>query len=127
MSYSKGARGERELLSVFSEYDFVGLRAPSSGSTTQRELPDILVGDGSCVLAVEAKRSGGDYQYIDKYEIDDLYYFAEAFGAEPYIAVRFDYGDWFFFKEDELHKTDSGQYRVKNENVDKGRSISEIV
>lgn len=125
--YTKGAKGERELLEIFSEYNFVGLRAPSSGSTTERELPDVLVGDGCCVFAIEAKRSGGEYKYIDKYEIDDLHYFAECFGAEPYIAVRFDYGDWYFFKQEELHETEGGQYRIKNENVNKGETISDIV
>jgi Holliday junction resolvase len=127
MSYSKGAKGERELLDIFGEKGFVGLRAPSSGSTTQKELPDVLVGDGTCVLAIEVKRAGGDYQYIDEYEVDDLYYFAEAFGAEPYIGVRFDYGDWRFFTKDELHQTVGGKYRIKKENVDKGQRITEII
>jgi len=53
MSYSKGARRERELLSELNKNGYVGLRAPSSGSTTQRELPDIIAGkDGFC-LAIE--------------------------------------------------------------------------
>lgn len=127
MSYSKGAKGERELIELFAKYDFVGLRAPSSGSTTQRELPDVLVGNGCCIFAIEAKRCGGDYKYIDEYEIDDLYYFSEAFGAEPYIGVRFDYGDWRFFKEGDLHQTDGGQYRIKKDNVNKGGKLSEII
>jgi Holliday junction resolvase len=126
-NYTKGARGERELLSIFGEENFVGLRAPSSGSTTQRELPDILVGRRGFVLAIEAKREGGEYKYLDEQEIEDLYYFAEQFGAEPYIAIRFDYGDWYFFKREEMHQTDSGRYRIKKENVNKGRKLSEII
>lgn len=125
--YKKGARGERELLSLFGEEGFVGLRAPSSGSTTQRELPDILIGKSGYVLAIEAKRSGGKYQYLDESEIKDLYYFAEQFGAEPFIGVRFDRGDWHFFKKQEMHQTDNGRYRVKKENINKGRTLSEII
>jgi Holliday junction resolvase len=126
-NYTKGAKGERELLSLFYEEGFVGFRAPSSGSTTERELPDVLVGNGELVFAIEVKRSGGDYEYLDEYEIEDLHYFAEAFGAEPFIAVRFDYGDWFLFEDHELHQTDGGRYRIKKENVDKGKTISDIV
>lgn len=127
MSYDKGARGERELLQVFFDEGFVGFRAPSSGSTTNRELPDVLVGNGESIFAFEAKRSGGEYKYIEEYEIADLCYFAESFGAEPYIAVRFDYGDWYFFKAEEMHQTAEGNYRVKEENVDEGRKISDIL
>lgn len=125
--YTKGAKGERELISLFGENGFVGLRAPSSGSTTERELPDILVGDSSSVFAIEAKRCGGDYKYIDEYEVEDLYYFAGQFGAEAYIAFRFDYDDWYFFTKEELHRTDGGRYRIKKENVDEGRTLQEIL
>ena len=81
MSYSKGARRERELLSNLNERGYVGLRAPSSGSTTQRELPDIIAGKNGFSLAIEVKDSSKDKIYVDKtkflYKIvaDNTYYF----------------------------------------------------
>jgi Holliday junction resolvase len=127
-NYTKGARGERELLEIFYEEGFVGLRAPSSGSTTERELPDLIVGCNGQAICLEVKRCSGDYFYIDSEEIEDLYTFSDAFGTDAYIAIRFDYQrEWRFFKEDMMHKTDGDRYRVKKENIDKGLKLSEII
>jgi len=127
-NYTKGAKGEREVLDLFDGWGFVGLRAPSSGSTTERELPDVLIGNNGYVLAIEVKRPGGDYLYLEEEEVEDLMYFSEMFGAEHYIGVRFDYGrDWFFFREWDMHQTDSGRYRIKKENVNKGKKVSDIL
>lgn len=111
-NYDKGARGENELIKELDERGFACLRAPSSGSTTQRELPDVLAGNGSVFYAFEAKRASGDCVYLDKEEIDDLEFFAQRFGAEAIVAVRFDYGDWFFVWKDDMHKTPGGNWRV---------------
>lgn len=126
MSYKKGARRERELLEEFYEEGYVGFRAPSSGSTTDRELPDVIVGNSGKTISIEAKGSGGETKYISKKEVEDLIYFADQFGSEYYIAVRFDYCDWVFMGEEEMHETEKS-YRIKKENIDKGERISEIV
>jgi Holliday junction resolvase len=126
MSYSKGARRERELLSELNKNGYVGLRAPSSGSTTQRELPDIIAGkDGFC-LAIEVKASSKDKIYVDKTEIEDLKIFSEAFGSEYYLAVKFNYCDWMFFKDDELVETEKSYRIEKNLSEESQRSIDEV-
>lgn len=111
-SYSKGARGEREVIDELEERGFACLRAPSSGSSTDRELPDVLAGNGDDFYAIEVKRGGGERVYLDEHEIEDLKYFADRFGAQPLIGVRFDYGEWFFLWIDDLHETPEGNYRV---------------
>ena len=111
----KGDRRERELVNALDEAGFAVMRAPASGSATERELPDVLAGDGETFYAIEAKSSAGDPIYLSDEEVESLIYFARNFGAKARIAVRFDREDWYFFHPADLHVTDGGNYRVKLE------------
>ncbi|APW97194.1 nucleoid-structuring protein H-NS [Halobiforma lacisalsi AJ5] len=115
MSHAKGDRRERELVNELDEAGFAVMRAPASGSATERELPDVLAGDGETFYAIEAKSSSGDPIYLSGEEVEALTYFAQNFGAKPRIGVRFDREDWYFFHPADLHVTDGGNYRVKKE------------
>lgn len=115
MSSEKGDRRERELVNMLDEAGFAVMRAPSSGSATARELPDILAGNGASLYAIEAKSSAGTPIYLDNDEVYGLVYFATNFGAKPRVGVRFDQERWYFFHPDDLHQTDGGNYRVKKE------------
>ncbi|WP_424017366.1 Holliday junction resolvase Hjc [Halorientalis pallida] len=114
-SNRKGDRRERELVNALDESGFAVMRAPASGSATERELPDVLAGDGEAFYAIEAKSSSGDPIYLDGEEIEALLYFAQNFGAKPRVGVRFDREDWYFFHPGDLYTTDGGNYRVKKE------------
>jgi len=114
-SNRKGDRRERELVNALDESGFAVMRAPASGSATERELPDVLAGDGEAFYAIEAKSSAGDPIYLDGEEIEALLYFAQNFGAKPRVGVRFDREDWYFFHPGDLYTTDGGNYRVKKE------------
>ncbi|SHH43633.1 Holliday junction resolvase Hjc [Halobaculum gomorrense] len=111
----KGDRRERELVNRLHDAGFAVMRAPASGSSTDRELPDVLAGDGRVFYAVEAKSSSGDPIYLRGEEVEALIYFARNFGAAPKIGVRFDREDWYFFHPGDLHVTNGGNYRVKKE------------
>jgi Holliday junction resolvase len=111
----KGDRRERELVNRLDEAGFAVMRAPASGSATDRDLPDVLAGDGDRFYAIEAKSSAGDPIYLTGEEVEALIYFARNFGAKSRIAARFDREDWYFFHPDELYTTDGGNYRVKKE------------
>ncbi len=115
MSQAKGDRRERELVNRLDEAGFAVMRAPASGSATDREQPDVLAGDGELFYAIEAKSSAGKPIYLTGEEVEALIYFARNFGAKPRIGVRFDREDWYFFHPGELHVTDGGNYRVKKE------------
>jgi len=115
MSNAKGDRRERELVNKLDGAGFAVMRAPASGSATERELPDVLAGDGDTFYAIEAKSSAGDPIYLDGEEVYALVYFSRNFGAKPRVGVRFDREDWYFFHPDDLHRTDGGNYRVKRE------------
>jgi Holliday junction resolvase len=115
MSNAKGDRRERELVNRLDEAGFAVMRAPASGSATERELPDVLAGDGDVFYAIEAKSSSGDPIYLTGEEVEALVYFSQNFGAKPKIGVRFDREDWYFFHPADVHQTDGGNYRVKKE------------
>lgn len=128
MSQAKGDRRERELVNRLDEAGFAVMRAPASGSATERELPDVLAGDGEQFYAIEAKSSAGDPIYLSGEEVEALTFFAQNFGAKPRIGVRFDHEDWYFFHPADLHVTDGGNYRVKNETaIAEGTDFPEFV
>ncbi|PSP79294.1 nucleoid-structuring protein H-NS [Halobacteriales archaeon QS_4_69_225] len=127
-SNAKGDRRERELVNDLDGAGFAVMRAPASGSATERELPDVLAGDGETFYAVEAKSSAGDPIYLSGDEIEALVYFARNFGAKPRVAVRFDREDWYFFHPGDLYTTDGGNYRVKKETaLADGEDFAEFV
>ncbi|PHQ46863.1 nucleoid-structuring protein H-NS [Halorubrum sp. C3] len=103
------------MVNALDEAGFAVMRAPASGSATERELPDVLAGDGETFYAIEAKSSAGDPIYLTGEEVEALLFFARNFGAKARIAVRFDREDWFFFHPGDLYTTDAGSYRVKKE------------
>jgi len=127
-SNRKGDRRERELVNALDESGFAVMRAPASGSATERELPDVLAGDGETFYAIEAKSSAGDPIYLEGREIEALLFFAQNFGAKPRVGVRFDREDWYFFHPGDLYTTDGGNYRVKKETaVAEGVDFAEFV
>ncbi|AZH27019.1 Holliday junction resolvase Hjc [Haloplanus aerogenes] len=124
----KGDRRERELVNELDAAGFAVMRAPASGSATERDLPDVLAGDGEKFYAIEAKSSAGDPIYLSGEEVESLIYFARNFGAKARIAVRFDREDWYFFHPGDLHVTDGGNYRVKKETaLADGEDLDELV
>jgi Holliday junction resolvase len=127
MANRKGDRRERELVNLLDESGFAVMRAPASGSATERELPDVLAGNGEMFYAIEAKSSAGDSIYLTGEEVEALVFFAQNFGAKPRIGVRFDREDWFFFHPGDLHVTDGGNYRVKKETaLSDGTDLDEL-
>ncbi|MFB6295903.1 MAG: Holliday junction resolvase Hjc [Halobacteriales archaeon] len=124
----KGDRRERELVNELDAAGFAVMRAPASGSATERDLPDVLAGNGEEFYAIEAKSSSGDPIYLDAEEVESLIFFARNFGAKARIGVRFDEEDWYFFHPGDLYTTDGGNYRVKRETaLAEGADFAELV
>lgn len=124
----KGDRRERELVNQLDAAGFAVMRAPASGSATDRDLPDVLAGDDGRFYAIEAKSSSGQPIYLSGEEVEALIFFAQNFGANARIAVRFDREDWYFFHPGDLYVTDGGNYRVKKETaLAEGTDFDELV
>ena len=118
-SNAKGARRERELVNAFDDLGYGAIRTPASGSSTERELPDVLAGVDGAFYAIEAKASAGDPIYLDaEADIEALETFAGKFGAYPLVGARFDREDWAFFTPVDLYRTPGGNARVKKDDLE---------
>ena len=127
-SNEKGDRRERELVNELDDAGFAVMRAPASGSATERDLPDVLAGNGEIFCAIEVKSSAGQPIYLDGEEIEVLIFFAQNFGAKARIGVRFDRESWYFFHPNELYVTGGGNYRVKKETaLNSGEGLDSFV
>lgn len=115
-SNSKGDKRERELVNLLDSEGWAVMRAPSSGSATERDLPDLLAGNRERFYAIEVKAASRENPiYVGEEEIESLRYFADAFGAKARLGIRFDYTDWAFLHPEDTHRTPSGKnYRVKH-------------
>jgi holliday junction resolvase Hjr len=118
MSKTKGTRAERELLHRFWDNGFTAMRAPASGAI-KYPCPDLLVGNVARKMAIECKSTSKTKQYLTGKEVRELQKFSSVFGAEPWIAVRFDMTsrknekeDWFFFMLEDLDITEGNNYVV---------------
>jgi Holliday junction resolvase len=125
-SNDKGDRNERELVNYLDRVGWTVIRIPASGSATERDLPDVLVGNEGDVYAFEAKSSGDTTIYIDAEEVEALNRFSHNFGAKPRLTARFEevhgdpsYGeDWpghYVLRPEQCHVTDVGNLRIKKE------------
>jgi len=126
-SKNKGSRAERELFHMFwDQKGWAGLRVAGSGSTS---LPasDLLVGNGSRILAIECK-SGKGRRDIKEKQIEELKEFSKLFGAEPWVGVRFDNTPWHFLELKHLGKSKGGNYFVSPKViVKKGIKFEELI
>ncbi|MAE43013.1 Holliday junction resolvase [Candidatus Woesearchaeota archaeon] len=102
---SKGINAERQLVHMFWAKNWACLRIAGSGSSRYPS-PDILVSNKLRRLAIECKITKEQKKYFEKKGIISLKKFADVFGAEPWIAVKFKSHDWFFVSLDDLTETD---------------------
>jgi Holliday junction resolvase len=101
---SKGINAERELIHLFWKNKWVAVRVAGSGSSHYPSC-DVLASNSIKSLAIEAKLTKDPKKYFSKQEIDDLKLFAEGFGAEPWIAIKFKRDRWYFLRVRDLEKT----------------------
>ena len=101
---SKGINAERDLIHKFWSENIPALRVAGSGSSRYPS-PDILAGNRSRKLAIEAKTTKENKKYLKKDEVSELKKFSELFGAEPWIAVKFKGVEWLFLPLEEIIET----------------------
>ncbi len=104
MSKRKGTAAERELVNMFWSNGFACIRSAGSGSM-HFPSPDILAGNGYRRLAVEAKITKENKKYFPKKEIQQLISFSKYFGAEPWLAIKFQGKEWVFVNPEDLENT----------------------
>jgi len=107
-----GTIAENELIHLFwNSKNWVCVRVAGSGST-QFPAPDLLASRGDKKIVMEVKVVGGVKKYFTGQEIRDLNFFAEKFGAEPWVGVQFEKKQWYFITTNELSLTKSENYSI---------------
>lgn len=101
---AKGSNFERELISMFWSKDWGAVRIAGSGSS-RFPSPDILASNSLRKVAIECKFVNKDRKYFPNEEIEQLELFAEKFGAEPWVAIKFSRKGWFFIRTSDLNNT----------------------
>ena len=106
-SKGKGTRIERELFHMFWKTNKFGvIRVAGSGSTTLPSV-DLVVGGQGRYLAIECKSIKQGRKYISPDRIKELKDFSKKFGAEPWLAIRFNNQPWYFISISDLEKSKS--------------------
>lgn len=123
---AKGSNAERDLIHKFNENAWVAIRSAGSGSQ-QYPAPDILAGNNLRRLAIECKAVNDIHKYFSDREIEELVFFANKFGAEAWVAVKFDRMDWFFLNIEDLQKKDKSYHLDIKIAKNKGLSFEEVI
>ncbi len=105
----KGSSAERDLLNLFWKNNWVGIRVAGSGSS-RHPAPDLIVSNGYRRFVIEVKYVNDTKKYFTKKEINELKFFSENFGGEPWVAIKFQGLTWFFLSIDSLKNTGKSFY-----------------
>jgi len=108
---AKGTAAENELIHNFWDNGWVCVRVAGSGST-QYPSPDLLASRGDKKIVMEVKVINDVKKYFKKQEIEDLQLFANKFGAESWVGVKFEKEQWFFLPTSELDQTKAENYAI---------------
>jgi len=124
---SKGINAERELIHKFwATNKWSAVRIAGSGSMRYPSA-DILASNKIRRLAIECKTSKGDNKYLPKEDIEQLKNFADIFGAEPWIGVKFSRTEWLFLSLDDLKDTGANYLVSKDIAEKKGLLFEELI
>ena len=102
---SKGINAERDLLHKFwGVGSWSAVRVAGSGSMKYPSA-DILASNKLRKLAIECKTCIEENKYLPKEDAEQLKKFADIFGAEPWIAIRFKGYEWYFISLEDMPET----------------------
>ena len=122
---SKGINGERELVHRFWAAGWACIRVAGSGSSKYPS-PDLLAGNVRRKLAIECKVTSGDSKYLEKDDVIQIRTFAQAFGAEPWIAIKIA-RQWRFMMLEDVKETPAGYAVSKQLAETKGLTFEEVI
>ena len=123
---SRGINAERDLIHKFWSVNWASMRAAGSGNS-QFPSPDIIAGNHSRKLVLEVKLTTENKKYFTSEEIRHLKFFADTYGAEPWVGVKFFRVPWVFFSLEDL-KSSGANFVVSLEDANiKGLSFEDLV
>ncbi len=124
----KGSRTERELVHLFNQTgSWAAIRIAGSGLTKDPN-PDVLAGNKKRCLAIECKSTKAKSKYLYPEDITQITDFASKFGAEAWLAIRFNHKGWYFLKPESLEKTKSSNLLINIELAqERGLKFEDII
>jgi holliday junction resolvase Hjr len=125
-SKSRGTNAERDLIHKFWEKGWAAMRSAGSGSQ-QYPSPDIMASNNVRKLAIECKLTTAESKYFTRKEVDELKYFSEKFGAEPWLAVKFFHEEWRFFTPEDPKETDASYVVTLAQARSRGITFEELI
>ncbi|NTV22890.1 MAG: Holliday junction resolvase [Nanoarchaeota archaeon] len=123
---SKGSNAERALVKMFWGSGWAAMRAAGSGST-HFPSPDVLAANKIRRIAIESKATKDTRKYFPDEEIKQLRDFADYFGAEPWLAIKFDGIAWVFVNPEDLKKTKEANVFSVDDIPLRGLSFEELI
>ena len=123
---SKGINAERDLIHLFWGCGWGSIRIAGSGSMKYPSA-DILATNKLRKLAIECKTCIEKCKYLPKEDVEQLKKFADIFGAEPWIAIKFRGYDWHFVSLDDITETEKSFIIDINIAKNKGLLFEEMI
>ncbi|MCK4669890.1 MAG: Holliday junction resolvase [Nanoarchaeota archaeon] len=122
----KGVNAERSLIHLFFANEWCAIRVAGSGSSRYPS-PDIIASNSERKLAIECKTSKSNTLYVSKDNILQLKEFSKLFGAESWLAVRFDRTSWRFMKLEDMEEKGKN-FSIKAKDAEKkGLRLKELI
>lgn len=92
------------MVKAFNEAGWACFRAAGSGSSKYPS-PDVIAANAVRRLAIECKVTKDQKKYFAWSELEQLRTFAQKFGAESWIGVKFSGEEWYFLMLEDLEQT----------------------
>jgi Holliday junction resolvase len=125
LRYSKGARGERELLNELHSRAYSVVR--SAGSGVNSISPDIIAIKHGNGLAFECKAWDRSSLSIEPDKFDVLVEWESNTGMGTFVAWRMNREGWFFIKPSEMNKCEKSYTVTKSQAVAIGRRLESLL
>ena len=123
---SKGSNNERELLRLFTENNWRGVRVAGSGIGDESPC-DLIVGKKGKKLGIEAKSTKKTTQYISKSQMSDFIVFCNIMGLTPVIAIKFFREGWLFLNPKKLRSTGNNFVISLEDAKKKGKRMGQLI
>lgn len=140
----KGSKYERRLVNSLGGAGWFAMRAPSSGSATDEDLPDVFAMRHvevprnyvriagvrpylAEVLTIEHKSGKATTLYVDEREVEALQRLAITSGAVPLLGARFTTQatttDHYLVRPRDARRTDGGNYGLPQSDIAERASV----
>ncbi len=123
--YSKGARGERELLNYLHDRGYSVMRGAGSGVNSLS--PDIIAIKAGRGLAFECKAWDRDSISIENERYEGLVEWQDNTGFSTFVAWRTNGAGWLFIKPDEMSKNSKSRSVTRKNAMQINRKLDSIL